>query len=138
MGDAKSRWGTLTLDVGTRPPYNLSTGFVCFRLYVCSHFIVQYYFVLSDRALYRMKDDFFIFHTGNFLPFHIPIHTKIFHCIFHSILKFSSIFHFILPYQDKFRPEATRNLHCTFATLSVSLEVVARKGKQYRTILSHF
>ena len=47
------------------------------------------------------------------------------------------MFHSILPYQDKFRPEATRNLHCTFATLSVSLKVAAREGKQYRTILSH-
>ena len=25
-GEAKSRWGTLTLDGGTRPPYNLGTG----------------------------------------------------------------------------------------------------------------
>ena len=62
-----------------------------------------------------MEEDFSIFLTGNFLLFH-----------FHSILKFSSIFHSIIPYQGKFRPEATRNLHCTFATLSVLLQ-----GKQY-------
>ena len=68
--------GTLTLDGVTRPPYNLSTGFVCFELYVSSHFIVQYDSALSDRAWYGMEDDFFLFHTGNFLPFHIPIHTK--------------------------------------------------------------
>ena len=50
---------------------------------------------------------------------------------FHVILKLSSIFHSILPYQDKLILEATRNLYCTFTTLSVSLQVVAREGKQY-------
>ena len=60
----------------------------------------------------------FPFHTKN-LPFHIPFH-----------IKFSSIFHSILPYQSKFRPEATRSLYCTYATLSVPLQVVACKGKQ--------
>ena len=38
---------------------------------------------------------------------------------FHSILKFSPIFHSILPYQGKFKPEATRSLYCIFATLSI-------------------
>ena len=77
-----------------------------------------------------MEDDFSTFHTGNFLPFHtknlsfrIPFHTKL-----------SSIFHFILSYQkDKFRPEDTRNLYCTFVTLSVPLQVVARESNQYGT-----
>ena len=50
---------------------------------------------------------------------------------FHSILKFSSIFHSILPYQGKFRPEAMRNLYCAFATLRILLQVVACKGKQH-------
>ena len=53
---------------------------------------------------------------------------------FHSIQKFSSIFHSILSYQGKFRPEATRNLYCTFATLSRPLQVVAREGKQHGTM----
>ena len=70
------------------------------------------------KAWYGMKYDFSIFHASNFFPFY-----------FHSILKFSSIFHSILPYQAKFRPEATRNLYCTFATLSVPLQVVAQEGK---------
>ena len=78
----------------------------------------------------EMEDDFSIFHGGNFLPFytknlpfHISFHTKIF-------LHLPSI----LPYQGKFRPEATCNLHCILATLSVHLQVVARKGKQYGTM----
>ena len=53
--------------------------------------------------------------------------------IFHSILKFSYryIFHSIA-YQGKFRPEAmhTYTLYCTFATLSVLLQVVTHEGKQ--------
>ena len=48
---------------------------------------------------------------------------------FHFILKFFSIFHSILPYLGKFRPEATRNLYCIFATLSMPLQVVACKRK---------
>ena len=78
----------------------------------------------------EVVDDFFIFHTGNFLPFRF--HTK--NHLFHSKRKFSSIFHFILPYQRKIRPEATRNLYCTFARLSVPLQVVAHEGKQYGTM----
>ena len=57
--------------------------------------------------------------------------------IFHSILKFSSVFHFILAYQDTFGPEATRNLYFTFTPLRVPLKVglVAREGKHHGTIL---
>ena len=79
-----------------------------------------------------MEDDFSIFHTGNFLPFHFHSILK----IFHSILKFSSVFHSTLPHQDTFRPEATRNLCFTFATLRVPLKVglVAREGKQHGAI----
>ena len=50
----------------------------------------------------------------------LPFHTKVF-------------FHIL--YQQKFRPEATRNLYCTFATLSVPLQVAADEGKhQYGTM----
>ena len=51
-----------------------------------------------------MEDDFSKFHTGNFLPFHIHSVLK----IFHSVLNFSSVFHFILPHQNCFRMEATQ------------------------------
>ena len=54
----------------------------------------------------------------------IPFDTKIFHSVFHTSI----------PIQGKFRPEATRNLYCTFATLSAPLQVVAREGKQYGTM----
>ena len=77
-----------------------------------------------------MEDDFFIFHAGNFLPAYFHSILK----IFHSILKFSSTFHSIFPYQGKCRTEAVRNLYCTFAALSVPLQVVAREGKQYGTM----
>ena len=77
-----------------------------------------------------MEDEFFIFHTGNFLPFHFHSTLK----IFHSIQNFSCICHSIHPYQGKFKSEATRNLYCTFATLSVLLKVVAHEGKQYGTM----
>ena len=63
----------------------------------------------EGRAWYGMEDNFSIFHSG--------IH-----------------FHFILLYQGKFRPEATHNLYCTFATLSILLQVVAHEGKQYGTM----
>ena len=59
----------------------------------------------------------FPFHTKN-----LPFHTKIFFDI-----------PLILPDEDKFRPEATRNLHCTFATLSAPLQVVSCNRKQYDT-----
>ena len=56
--------------------------------------------------------------------FHIPYWQfssilKIFHYIFHSILKFSSIFHSILPYQRNFRLEAMQRIFCCFASLNV-------------------
>ena len=50
------------------------------------------------------------------------------------IIFFHSIFRSILPYQSKFKPEATRNLYRTFATLSVLQQVVAHKSKQYGTM----
>ena len=62
----------------------------------CKLFYLTY---VVDRAWYGMEDDFSIFHTGTFLPFYFHFILKIFHSIFHSILKFSSIFHSIPPYQ---------------------------------------
>ena len=89
----------------------------------------------SQGMIWNVKEnDFPIFYTGNFLPFHFYFILKIVHFIFHSSLKFSSIFHSLLSYQDKFRPEATRNLNCTFATLSVPSQVAARESKQYGTM----
>ena len=41
---------------------------------------------------------------------------------------------FRIPYQGKMRSKAVRNLFCTFATLSIPLQVVARKGKQHGTM----
>ena len=78
-------------------------------------------YVFFARAWYRME-------WKTIFPYSIRA------IFFHSILKFSSIFHSILPYQGMFKPEATRNLHCIFATLSVLLQVVAREGKQYGTL----
>ena len=62
------------------------------------------------------------FHTKN-LPFHFPFHTKIF---------FHIPFHTSIPMW--FRQSATRNLYCTFATLSMPSQIVAREGKQHSTI----
>ena len=64
-----------------------------------------------------MEDDFSIFHTGNFLPFHFHSIPKIFHSIFHSILRFSSIFHSILTYQRNFRLKAMQRILCCFTPL---------------------
>ena len=56
-----------------------------------------------------IKDDFCIFHTSNFLPFYFHSILK----IFHSILKFSSIFYSIFSYQRTFRLEAMQGTFCT-------------------------
>ena len=64
-----------------------------------------------------MEDDFYIFHTSNFLPFHFHSILKIFHSIFHSILKLSSVFHSILLYQKTFWLDAMQLIFCTFAML---------------------
>ena len=71
-----------------------------------------------------MEDDFSIFHSGNFLSFH----TK--NLPFHSILKFSSIFHFILPYQRAFILGATQRITRTVVMLSVPSLVVTCESKQ--------
>ena len=56
---------------------------------------------------------FSIFHTGNFLPFYFHSIPKIFHSIFQPIVKFSSVFQSILPYQRNFRVEAMqRKFYC--------------------------
>ena len=58
----------------------------------------------------------------------IPYKNLLFH------VELFSVFHSILPYQGKFKSEATCNLLCTFATLSVPLQVVTREGKQHGTM----
>ena len=63
------------------------------------------------KAWYGLEDDFSIFHSGNFLPFHFHSIPKIFHSIFHSILKFFSIFHSILPHQTNFRLETMQRTY---------------------------
>ena len=45
-----------------------------------------------SRAWYGMEEDFSIILAI------LPFHTKIFHSMFRPVLKFSSIFHSILPY----------------------------------------
>ena len=89
-----------------------------------------------------MEDDFSIFHTGNFLPFHFYSIVKIFHSIFHSILKFSSIFHSIpkspsifhsiLPYQRNFRLEAMQRIFCCFAPLQCCKQLLVKARHQYQ------
>ena len=79
-----------------------------------------------------MEDDFSIFHTGNFLPFHFHSIPKIFHSIlkfssiFHSILKFSSIFHSIPSYQRNFRLEVIQRIFCCFAPLQCCKQPLVR------------
>ena len=74
----------------------------------------------AGRAWHGMEDDFSIFHTGIF---------------FHSILKIvHSIFHSILPYQGKFRPEGTRNLYCNqvvLAKVSIMVRCIAKLPKTF-------
>ena len=96
---------------------------------------------MYSRAWYGMEDDFSIFHAGNFLPFHFHSIPKIFHfifhsilkfsSIFHSILKFSSIFHSILPYQRNFRLEAMQRIYCCFAPLQCCKEPLVKVRQQY-------
>ena len=97
--------------------------------------------LIITRAWYGMEDDFSIFHTGNFLPFHFHSIPKIFHSIFHSILKFSSIFHSILkfssifhsilPYQRNFRLEAMQRIFCCFAPLQCCKQPLVKVCQQY-------
>ena len=78
-----------------------------------------------------MEDDFSIFHTDNFFPFHFHSILKIFHSIFHSILKFSSISHSILPYQRNFRLEAMQRIFCCFASLWCCKQPLVKVRQQY-------
>ena len=78
----------------------------------------------NKKAWNGIKDDFSIFHIGNFLPFH-------FHCIpkiFHSVLKFSSLFHSILPNQKTFGLEAIQLIFCIFAMLYATICKSARNN----------
>ena len=66
---------------------------------------------------------------------------KIFHSIFHSILKFSSIFHSILkfssmvhsilPYPRNFRLEAMQRIFCCFAPLQCCKQPLVKVCQQY-------
>ena len=86
------------------------------------------------------QDDFSIFHTGNF-PFHFHSIPKMFHSIFHSILKFSSIFHSILkfssifhsilPCQRNFRLEAMPRIFCCFAPLQCCKQPLVKMRQLY-------
>ena len=71
----------------------------------------------------------FHFQVFNFLPFYFHSIQKIFFSIFHFI------FHSILPYQVKFRPEATCNLYCIFATLS---SMLARRNERTSGLFCHY
>ena len=70
-----------------------------------------------DWAWYGMEDDFSMFHNGNFLSFHFHSSLKIFHSMFHSILKFPSVFHSIVPYQRNFILKAMQRILYCFASL---------------------
>ena len=88
-----------------------------------------------------MEDDFSIFHTGHFLTFRFHSIPKIFHSIFHSLLKFSSafhsilqfssIFHSILPYQRNFRLEVIQRIFCCFAPLQCGKQPLVEVRQQY-------
>ena len=87
---------------------------------------------VCDRAWYGMEDDFSIFHIDNFLPFRFHSILQIFHFIFHSILKFSSSFHSISPYQRNFRLEAMQRILCCFASLRC-----CKQGWKYRLAINN-
>ena len=89
-----------------------------------------------DRAWYGMEDDFSIFHTCNFLPFHFHCILKIIHSIFHSILKYFSIFHSILPYQRNVRLEAMQRIFCCFAFLQCCKQPLVKVRQNTKMQLS--
>ena len=80
-----------------------------------------------DGAWHGMEDDFSIFHAGNFLPFHFHSILK----IFHSIQKFSSIFHSILPHHRNFRLEAMQRIFCSFASSQCCKQPLVKVRQQY-------
>ena len=90
-----------------------------------------------SRAWYGMEEDFSIFHTGNFLPFHFHSIPKIFHSIlkfssiFHSMLKFASIFHSIFPCQRNFSLEAMQRIFCWVAPLKCCKQPLVKVRQQY-------
>ena len=101
----------------------------------------------SARHGMEWKTIFFIFHTGNFLPFYFHSIPKIFHSIFHSILKFSSIFHSILkfsstfhsilPYQRNFIDWKQCNVYfCCFAPLECCKQPLVKVCQQYQDATS--
>ena len=84
-----------------------------------------------ERAWYGMEN-FSMFHTGNFFSFYFHSTLKIFHSIFHPILKFSFIFHSILPYQRNFRLEAMQHIFCCFASLQCCKQPLVTVRQQYK------
>ena len=58
-------------------------------------YFVSYFIWLVLSTGHGMEDDFTVFRTDDFLPFHFHSILKMFHSIFHSLLKFSSLFHSI-------------------------------------------
>ena len=96
---------------------------------LCKPFYLTF---VCDRAWYEMEDDFSIFRIGNFLPFRFHSILQIFHFIFHSILKFSSLFHSISPYQRNFRLEAKQRILCCFASLRC-----CKQGWKYRLVIDN-
>ena len=61
-----------------------------------------------------MEDDFSVFHTGNFRPFHFRSILKVFHSIFHSILNFLP---FSIPYFHTKESEDWKQCNVYFAAL---------------------
>ena len=86
---------------------------------------------VADRIWHGMENDFLIFDTGNFRPFHFHSILKVLHSILHSILKFSSIFHSILPCQRKCRLEAMQRLFCCFASLQCCKQPLVKVRQQH-------
>ena len=76
----------------------------------------------------EMEDDFSIFRTGNFLPFYFHSMLKIFHSIFHPVLKFSSILRSI---PKHFRLEAMQRIFYCFASLQYYKQPLVKVRRQY-------
>ena len=74
-----------------------------------------------------MEDDFSIFHTGNFLPFHtknLPFHTKIFfHIPFHASIS------------QTFR-QAMQQIFCALAMLKATIRKTASNNTKMQRLVS--
>ena len=65
------------------------------------------------------------------IPFPFYSILKVFHSIFHSILKFSFKFRSILPYQRKCRLKAMQRLFCCFAFLQCCKQPLVKVRQQH-------